>query len=146
MRQVLKISEAASIAMHALILLAEKGDEPVSNILIAKEFNISANHSSKVMQRLLKSGFVRAVRGPGGGYSLASLPGKITLLDIYRAVDGEPDNSGCLFGKGKHCSLKKCLFSELICEAETLVEKQLGSVTLADYVSNGIDIEGKNNR
>jgi len=146
MGQVLKISEAASIAMHALILLAEKGIEPISNVSIARAFNISSNHSSKVLQRLMKSGFVSAVRGPGGGYSLAGDPGKITLLDIYRAMDGEPDNSGCLFGKGKHCSLGKCLFSDLISEAEKLVEKQLGSATLADYTAKDIAIGGMNQR
>lgn len=142
MIQTLKISEAASISMHALIYLAGKNGEPVSNRQIAASFNVSVNHSSKVMQRLLKAGFVSAVRGPGGGYTLAVSPDSVSLLDIYTAIDGEPVNSGCLFGRGRHCSLKKCLFSDLITDTEEVVKKHLGSVTLSDYLKADIGLEG----
>ena len=141
--RLLKISEAASIAMHALILLAEKQGEQLSNRRIAEAFNISANHSSKVLQRLIKSGFVDAVRGPGGGYSLAVNPEEVSLLDVYRAVDGEPDDSTCLFGRGKHCALDTCLFSEMMSDAEKLVQKHLGSVTLAHYMDRDIGLPTK---
>lgn len=140
MSQLLRISEAASIAMHALILLAEKQGEQLSNRRIAEAFNISANHSSKVLQRLLKSGFINAVRGPGGGYSLAVNPEEVSLLDIYRAVDGEPDDSTCLFGRGKHCALETCLFSEMFIDSEKLLQKHLGSVTLARYMNMDIGL------
>lgn len=140
MSQLLKISEAASIAMHALILLAEKQGELMSNSRIAEAFNISANHSSKVLQRLIKCGFAGAVRGPGGGYYLAVNPADVSLLDVYRAVDGQPDVSTCLFGRGRHCSLDVCLFSELISDTEALLQKHLGSVTLADYMDMDIGL------
>ena len=142
MGQVLKISKATSIAMHALILLAKKNNNPVSNTLIANSFNISANHSSKVMQKLLKNGFVNVLRGPGGGYTLSVDPEKVSLFDIYRAVDGEPDSAGCLFGSGKHCSLDICIFSELISDADKLIRKHLGAVTLADYIDKDISLVG----
>jgi len=129
--------------MHALILLAEKNGEPVSNSAIAKAFNVSSNHSSKIMQRLLKSGFVSALRGPGGGYTLSKKPSEVSLLDVYSAIDGELWNTGCLFGRGKHCSLKKCLFSELLSDTEKLVKKHLGSVTLAEYISAETSLEEK---
>ena len=145
MGQVLKISEAASIAMHALILLTEKGDEPTSNLSIAEAFSISSNHSSKVMQRLLKSGYVTAVRGPGGGYLLAVDPTTVTLLDIYSSMDGKPDTSPCLFGRGKHCSLETCLFNNLNREADELINKHLGSVTLADYIDENISLQENSN-
>ncbi|OPX32239.1 MAG: hypothetical protein B1H09_00785 [Gemmatimonadaceae bacterium 4484_173] len=138
MAHILRISEAASIAMHALILLAENMKEPVSNSRIAEAFSISANHSSKVMQRLLKSGYVNAVRGPGGGYTLAVDPATVTLLDVYITIDGKPSTSGCLFGEEKHCSLPVCLFGRLTYEADGLIEKHLGSVTLADYMDEDI--------
>ncbi len=77
----------------------------------------------------------RVHTGPG--------PGDVSLLDIYRAIDGEPSNTGCLFGRGKHCSLKTCLFAALIRDSEELVEKHLGSVTLADYIALNIALEEK---
>ncbi len=145
MSQLLRISEAASIAMHALILLAEKQGDLLSNSRIAEAFNISANHSSKVLQRLMKSGFIGAVRGPGGGYYLTVDPAEVSLLDVYRAVDGQPDTCTCLFGRGKHCSLDTCLFSEMISDAEKLIQKHLGSVTLAHYMDMDIGLPVKDN-
>jgi len=133
--QSLKISEAASIAMHALILLANQPDEPMNNNVIASTFGISANHSSKVMQRLLKQGFVYAKRGPGGGYLLAVKPSSVTLLEVYVAIDGNTEASSCLFGQSKFCSLTNCLFRKLTQEADALIEKHLGAVTLADYAN-----------
>lgn len=137
----LKISEAAAIAMHALILLAERKGTPVSNAKIAQAFGVSANHSSKVMQRLLKDGFVSAVRGPSGGYTLAREPESVTLLEIYRAIDGAPERSGCLFGRGSHCSMKTCLFNGLLTDTDKLIEKHLGSVTLKEFRESNIELE-----
>lgn len=152
----LKISEAASIAMHALILLANQSDKPINNSAIAEIFGISANHSSKVMQRLLKQGFVNAKRGPGGGYLLAVDPSTVTLFEVYSVIDGNTHPSNCLFGRKKSCSLKNCLFQKLTQEADALIEKHLGAVTLSDYAnvkfsfpvpnpinSNKIEIEPK---
>lgn len=143
MSQTLNISEGASIAMHALIYLAKNRDEPVSNSTIAAAFNVSANHSSKIMQRLLKEGFVSGVRGPGGGYTLAKEPSQVSLLDIYSAIDGEPSNNHCLFGRVKCCPLDRCLFADLISDTEKLVKKHLGSVTLTDCIATETALEKK---
>lgn len=143
MSHILNISEGASIAMHALILLANNGNELLSNKRIAETFSISANHSSKVLQRLLKSGFISALRGPRGGYTLSVEPDTVTLLDIYRVLDGEPDHSGCLFGKEKHCFLQNCLFSDMISEADKLIEKHLASVSLADCIKEESSLQNK---
>lgn len=131
----LKISEAASIAMHALILLANQTGKPINNAVIAEIFGISANHSSKVMQRLLKQGYVFAKRGPGGGYLLAVDPSLVTLYEVYTVIDGNNQPSGCLFGGNKTCTLPNCLFRNLTLEADALIEKYLGSVTLSDYAN-----------
>ncbi len=136
----LRISEAASIGMHALIMLAERKGKAVSNREIAEGFALSANHSSKVMQRLLKSGYVTAVRGPAGGYALARDPEEVSLLEIYRAIDGEQENSRCLFGRGRHCSLKTCLFAGLISDTEKLLNNYLGSMTLKDFMERDITL------
>ncbi len=61
----------------------------------------------------------------------------------YTGPSTEPSNTGCLFGRGKHCSLKTCLFAALIRDSEELVEKHLGSVTLADYIALNIALEEK---
>lgn len=104
----LKISEACSLAMHAMAMLAGDPEHIFSTHQIAGELKGSEAHLSKVMQRLAKSGFVEAVRGPGGGFRLSGDPDKITLLDIYEVVEGP-------------FSLQRCLLSTPICQGERCV-------------------------
>jgi Rrf2 family transcriptional regulator, nitric oxide-sensitive transcriptional repressor len=134
MPSVLNLSEAASIAIHAMISVAGGRGRPLKNSEIAKAYGVSANHSAKVLQRLQKSGFLSSVRGPGGGYRLAVDPSSVTLLDVYRAIDGRLSDSGCLFGRGRHCSLPVCLFAGLLHEANSLFERHLGSAALSDFI------------
>ena len=54
MNSILKISEAASIAIHAMFILASTPDKLFSNKEIATMLDVSENHLAKVLQRLAK--------------------------------------------------------------------------------------------
>jgi len=70
MSNILRISEAASIALHAMIILASKQEELVSVKDIASQLEISGNHLSKVLQRLVKAELVISIKGSKGGFKL----------------------------------------------------------------------------
>jgi Rrf2 family protein len=55
---------------------------------IAKQYNIHSEYLLKIMQQLAKANVLRSKRGPHGGYSLARLPKKITMLEVLEAVEG----------------------------------------------------------
>ncbi len=58
------ISDAATLAIHALAYLANQQDsKPISTGKVAEAFGFSEAHLSKVFQRLNKSGFLKSVRG-----------------------------------------------------------------------------------
>jgi len=98
MSNVLKISEAASLALHAMMVLASSGNPPLSSARIARLLHCSEAHLSKVLQRLVKSGLLRSVRGPKGGFALARPADGITLLDVYEAIEGPLEPTRCLLG------------------------------------------------
>jgi DNA-binding IscR family transcriptional regulator len=50
----LKISEAASLAMHAREYAAKREDGPITSREIAHRFEISEAHLAKVLQRLVE--------------------------------------------------------------------------------------------
>ena len=62
----IKISEASSLAIHAMVFLAAKPGEKLSTSYIASEIKVSEAHLSKVLQRLNKVGLVVSSRGPSG--------------------------------------------------------------------------------
>ena len=71
METILKMSEAVSIALHASALLASDPGTKLSNKQIAGRLHVSEAHLSKVLQRLVKVGLVRSMKGPKGGFVLA---------------------------------------------------------------------------
>lgn len=92
----LKISEAVSLAIHALIILGAYPLRSVPVIEIAETINVSKDHLAKVMQRLNRAGYVRSVRGPKGGFSLIKQAEDISLLEIYELIEGPLIIDDCL--------------------------------------------------
>ena len=129
MGQFLKFSDAAAIAMHTMAMLAYKTNELVCTHEIAKTFNISEAHLSKVLQRLSKTGWIRPVRGPKGGFKLTTAPEKISLLNIYELFDGKMSVEQCLLNS-YICGGKNCLLGKLLFQMNEQVKKYLEETTL----------------
>ncbi|HPD96935.1 MAG TPA: Rrf2 family transcriptional regulator [Synergistales bacterium] len=133
MKNIIQISEAASLALHGMGLLAIKGGR-LSVREMALVTGSSEAHLSKVFQRLSREGLVTSVRGPGGGFILARPAAEITLLDIYSAIEGEPKLEPCLLGKVK-CPFGKCIFGEMIPEITGRFIDHLSRTTLAEMAN-----------
>ncbi|EKE04714.1 MAG: transcriptional regulator, BadM/Rrf2 family [uncultured bacterium] len=99
MHSIIKISEAATLALHTMYFLSITTDRLVSTKEIATTFSISENHLAKVLQRLAKTGLVDSIRGPKGGFNLGKSSDEITLLQIYEAIEGPLELSDCLLDK-----------------------------------------------
>ena len=113
MSSILKISEATTLALHAMVYIAANNKKPVSTSTLAKRFNASAAHLSKVMQRLTHVGLLKSQRGPAGGFILTKPAEKITLLEIYETFEGAIPNANCLFDNPV-CEGDKCILSSLL--------------------------------
>ena len=133
----LKISDAANLGIHALAYMAEQyeSQRPVATAEAAEVFQVSANHLSKVLQRLTRAGLVKSIRGPRGGFVLAKAPSAITLRDVYEAIDGAVTiEDACILGT-KHCGISHCVFGNLVDDVQNRVSNHFSNVTLADVVN-----------
>jgi Rrf2 family protein len=95
----LRLSEAASLALHTMALLAAYPQQTMTTRDIASTLRVSEAHLAKVLQRLGRAGLVASQRGPKGGFSLGKPGDQITLLDVYQAVEGPLEPPGCLLGR-----------------------------------------------
>ena len=129
---ILKISEAASIGLHAMIELAQNQDKLTSVKEISAKLKISANHLSKVMQRLNKAGFIDSIKGFNGGFKLLANPEDVTFLEIYELFDGKLRNTNCLL-TGDRCG-DKCVFGNLISSINKQVKERFEKTKLSDFV------------
>lgn len=128
MAQILRISEASSIGLHAMILLTMRAPCPVCVREIAEAFKVSEAHCSKVMQRLVKSGMARAIRGPRGGFHLLVDPARTSMLEVYEAIEGSLEDARCLFQIPK-CE-NGCIFDSLMGELNRRLREHFTSTTL----------------
>lgn len=111
MKQILSITEAGVIGLHAMALLAFKEGQWRSVRKMAEVLKVSPHHLSKVLQGLRRRGLIKSVRGPQGGYYLAKPSNRISLLDIYQATEGNLSAHECLLGKYV-CAGTKCIFGD----------------------------------
>lgn len=133
MQHNLRISEAASLALHAMALLAgdERRARPTREM--AETLNVSDHHLAKVMQRLGRAGLVQSQRGPRGGFRLARQRESISLLEVYEAVEGPLAGQTCLLGHPV-CQ-GPCALSGLMRRLGDDVKTYLSGTTLGDLAA-----------
>jgi Rrf2 family protein len=126
---VFKVSEAASLALHAMTVLATNPGRAISTSEIAEGLGVSENHLSKVFQRLARAGLVRSTRGPKGGFSLDRAADDLTLLDVYEAIEGPLVPRSCLFGRPV-CN-GQCILGDLLHSVNTQIHDRLATTKLS---------------
>ena len=129
-----RMSEAASLALHAATFLAAdsgRPSRPVAAREIAAALGASGAHLSKVLQRLAKAGLVTSTRGPAGGFRLARPASKITLLEVYEAIEGDLDAPDCLFGRAV-CAGRGCICGDLLSEVHDRTRRRLAGTRLSE--------------
>ncbi|MBN1883259.1 MAG: Rrf2 family transcriptional regulator [Deltaproteobacteria bacterium] len=129
MSNIIKISEAASIALHVMVLLARERPEGMNAKTMAEVIQVSEAHLAKVLQRLARADLVISTRGPRGGFTLNGDPKGVTLLMVYEAVEGALEPAKCLFTVPV-CRGDDCIFGTLLREKSEEIRRYMGEKTL----------------
>jgi Rrf2 family protein len=132
MSKIFTLSEAASIAIHGMVLIA-RHDNGINAVQIAELTGLSKNHISKVLQRLVKNDLLKSVRGPLGGFTLKKKPEEVSLLAIYETIEGSLEITDCPFSY-EICAFDKCMMGNIINKMTLEFRKYLKSQTLKDYI------------
>jgi len=133
MSRIISFSEAASIGLHTMILVAQSKNELINVNTIADRTGTSRHHVAKVAQRLVKSGMLSSSRGPSGGFVLKSKPEKVSFLDIYEAIEGNIDNPKCP-SNNPVCPFDKCIMNNVVNKLTNEFRKYLESQILSSYI------------
>ncbi|HPX25995.1 MAG TPA: Rrf2 family transcriptional regulator [Treponemataceae bacterium] len=131
----MKISTRGRYGVRLLIDLAEHLDEPHIPLFdISKRQNISARYLEQVAVILRRAGFIKSIKGPYGGYTLAKNPQDIIIGDVLRALEGdmlivdppEPDQP--------ESKLKKCIRTTVYDRLNARIASVIDRKTLAAIV------------
>jgi Rrf2 family protein len=132
MDSILKISEGANLAIHAITLLAVaqgRGQLKISDL--SEKLDASAPHLGKVMNRLARAKYVVSKRGPGGGFVLGPRARGATMLDIFELMDGPMNESACLLGLDA-CPVGGCVLGDAIQNLGSYVRQTLAGIKIED--------------
>jgi Rrf2 family protein len=134
MSSILRISEAASLALHSMVLLAASPDRLIPTREIASGLHVSEAHLSKVLQRLARVGLVKSTRGPKGGFMLGKAGDEVSLLDVYESIEGPLMPTKCLFD-AQICGGEKCILGGLLETVDKQVREYLAETRLSELTS-----------
>ena len=139
----MRLSTKGRYAVMAMADLAKNGrgeggeSRAVSLAEIAARQEISLSYLEQLFARLRKSGLVRSVRGPGGGYRLAKGAEETMVAEIVLAVDEPIRATRCVaHGTPKGCMLggERCSTHDLWEDLGDEIHRYLSGVSLEDVV------------
>ncbi len=88
------LSKKLFYAVEAVLYIAyNAGRGPIASRDIAAKQGLPPRYLEQLMQRLVRAGILRGVRGPHGGYLLARERRRITVGDICECLNEEKDET-----------------------------------------------------
>jgi Rrf2 family iron-sulfur cluster assembly transcriptional regulator len=136
-----KLGTKGRYAVMAMVDLARHSEgRPVALADIAERQEISLSYLEQLFARLRRSGLVKSVRGPGGGYLLAHTADETRIGDIILAVDEPIRATRCAAEAAAGCRKDKsrCLTHDLWEELGNQIHLFLASVSLADVCAKRV--------
>ena len=136
MSHIFNLTEGASIALHSMVIIARNESKRTINVNeLALKTGSSKYHTSKIMQKLVKDGYLNSTRGPAGGFTLSKSPEEITLQQIYESVEGKVEVSTCPVNRSA-CPFGGCIFDDITVKMTNEFVNFISSRTLAHYIGN----------
>jgi len=132
MSKIVSLTEAASIALHGMIIVA-KSEKMANVVQIAELTGSSKHHVAKIFQRLVKDNYLESHRGPSGGFTLKRKPTEISLLEIYESIEGKIEVTTCPLDKSI-CPFGLCIMDNVTRKMTVDFRTHLQGHTLADYL------------
>jgi Rrf2 family protein len=126
-----------AMAVHVLAVLAYKEGDRVSSALLASSVNTNPVIIRRLLSALQQARLIDTCKGRGSGSRLSRSPARITLAEIYQAVENETPfilprnqaNGGCPVGQGIGMALRGVFSS-----AQAALAGELAKTTLASIV------------
>ncbi|WP_293951405.1 RrF2 family transcriptional regulator [Sneathiella sp.] len=135
---IMRLAAFSDYGLRVMMRLADKPETSLTTGEIAREFHISYHHLTKVVQDLVRGGFLQTKHGAGGGITLARSPQSITLGEVVRYLEQRHALVECFRHDGGACHLTpKCRLKAKLFDARNAFFASLDTTTVADCAYPG---------
>ncbi|MDH5737523.1 MAG: Fe-S cluster assembly transcriptional regulator IscR [Gammaproteobacteria bacterium] len=131
----MRLTAKGRYAVTAMLDLAvHKNEGPISLADISERQGISLSYLEQLFAKLRRSGLVKSVRGPGGGYQLSRDASDVFVAEIVDSVDELVDATKCR-GQGNCKNGDTCLSHELWAELSEQIHQFLSNIDLDTIIA-----------
>ena len=127
-----------AVSVHILAYLTYRRGAALPSVEIASSVDTNPVVIRRLLSALLKAKLVTAQKGATGGFELARQPTKISLRDVYRAVEPIPDRGLRNFAPNHACPVGakiEAILATAFTQAQAAMETELNKTTIADVHS-----------
>ena len=125
------------MAVHVLAVLAYKEGEAVTSALLAGSVNTNPVVIRRLLLLLQTAGFIETRKGAGAGSRLSRAPGRITLAEVYQAVETDEPFAPHSRQPNRACPVGNCIqeaLRKIFAAAEAALQHELAKTSLADIL------------
>jgi Rrf2 family protein len=126
-----------AVAIHALGMLAFGDKLRVTSEDIAESVGTNPVVARRILAQLARGGLIEVKLGAGGGSRLAREPEKITLAEVYAALEEGPLFQVPVLGEAHGCAVGRNVgpvLTGVLRGAEQGLWRELAALTLADVI------------
>jgi Rrf2 family protein len=124
-----------AVSLHILAYLTYRGGVAVPSAEIAASVDTNPVVIRRLLSALVKAGLVQAQKGATGGFTLARSPAAVSLVDVYHAVEPQPDTGLRHFAPNHKCPVGakvEAIIQDLFARAQAGMEAELARMNLRD--------------
>lgn len=130
----MRLTNFSDYALRVLMYAAAQRERLITIEETAQIYDISRNHLMKVVNVLTRAGYLKAVRGRAGGFTLAKRPDRIRIGAVLRLTEPDFALVEC-FSADNHCLIAPaCRLRGVLREALAAFVAVLDRHTLDDLL------------
>ncbi|MFK0570628.1 Rrf2 family transcriptional regulator [Endozoicomonas sp.] len=137
----MKLTKHTDYSLRILIYAALQPEARLLSIQeVTDAYGLSRNHVMKIVQKLGQEGYLRTLRGKGGGFALGKPPEAINLGDLVSCMETTLQMVEC---EQPLCRISPaCQLQGVFAEAMSAFMGVLNRYTLADLMDNRKELIG----
>ncbi len=116
-------------------------ESPVTIREISERQDVSVAYLEQILNKLRRAGLIKSVKGPGGGYLLASGPEEISIASILKELEGPVAITSCLDPEEGCARVEGCVTHLLWRSLGAKIEAFLETITLRNLLEQEHDLK-----
>lgn len=131
----MRISTKGRYALRAMLDIASQpGGKPVVVKKVCERQHISNLYLMQIFSQLKKTGLLRSVRGPEGGFILARPASQITVAEVIQVMEGSNAPVDCVDSPDICITSEDCAVRLVWTQVKEAIDKIFTSYTLEDLL------------